>query len=55
MFLVQLHNESESESVSRSVMSDSLQPMHYSLPGSSVHGILKASILECVVIYQTLK
>ena len=30
-------------------MSDSLQP-HGSLPGSSVHGILQASILEWVAI-----
>ena len=27
-------------------MSDSLQPMDYSLPGSSVHGILQARTLE---------
>ena len=25
-------------------------PMNYSLPGSSVHGILQARILECVAI-----
>ena len=31
-----------------SVMSDSLQPMGYSLPGSSVYGILQARILEWV-------
>ena len=29
-----------------SVMSDSLQPMDYSLPVSSVHGIFQARILE---------
>ena len=41
----------ESESVSRSVVSDSLQPRGYSSqPGSSVHGILKARILEWVAI-----
>ena len=32
--------------VSHSVVSDSLQPMNCSLPGSSVHGILQARILE---------
>ena len=37
-------------SVSCSVMSDSLQPMDCSPPGSSVHGILQARILECVAI-----
>ena len=35
---------------SRLVMSDSLQPMNYRLPGSSVHGILQARILEWVAI-----
>ena len=34
----------------RSVMSDSLQPHGCSLPGSSVHGIVQARILEWVVI-----
>ena len=33
---------------SRSVMSDSWDPMDCSLPGSSVHGILQERILECV-------
>ena len=33
-------------SVSCSVMSDSLQPMDCSLPGSSVHGICQARVLE---------
>ena len=33
---------------SLSVMSDSLQPMDCRSPGSSVHGILQARILECV-------
>ena len=37
----------ESESVSHSVMSD---PMDCSLPGSSVHGILQARILEWVAM-----
>ena len=36
--------------VSCSVMSDSMRPMDYSLPGSSVHGILQARILEWVAI-----
>ena len=31
-----------------SVMSNSLQPMDYSLPRSSVHGIFQAEILEWV-------
>ena len=38
-------------SVSHSVMSDSLQPIDCSLPGSSLHGILQARILEWVAIY----
>ena len=32
------------------VMSTLCNPMDYSLPGSSVHGILQARILECVAI-----
>ena len=40
----------ESESVSHSVMSDSLQPYGISPPGSSVDGILQARILEWVAI-----
>ena len=39
-----------SESVSRPVVSDSLQPHDCGLPGSSVHGILQAIILEWVAI-----
>ena len=39
----------KSENVSRSV-SDSLRPMDCSPPGSSVHGILQARILEWVAI-----
>ena len=35
---------------SRSVTSDSRDPMNYSLPGSSVHGILQARILEWAAI-----
>ena len=37
--------------LSCSVMSNSLQPMDCSLPGSSVHGILQARILEWVAIH----
>ena len=36
--------------LSCSVVSDSLQPVECSLPGSSVHGILQARILEWVAI-----
>ena len=36
--------------ISRSVMSDSLQPMNCSPQGFSVHGILQARILECIAI-----
>ena len=35
---------------SLSVVSDSLQPMDCSLPGSSVHGIFQARVLEWVAI-----
>ena len=35
---------------SRSVMSDSLRPVDYSPPSSSVHGIFQARILEWVAI-----
>ena len=35
---------------SRSIVSDSCDPMDSSLPGSSVHGILQARILEWVAI-----
>ena len=37
-------------SESQSVLSDSCDPMDCSLPGSSVHGILQARILEWVAI-----
>ena len=42
-----------SDSVSHSVMSDSVRPhgLYYSLPGSSAHGILQARILELVAIF----
>ena len=33
-----------------SAMSDSVSPMDYSLPSSSVHGILQARILEWVAV-----
>ena len=36
--------------LSRSVMSDSLRPMNYSPPGSSVHGTFQARILAWVAI-----
>ena len=36
---------------SRSVVSSSATPMDCSLPGSSVHGISQARILEWVAIY----
>ena len=36
--------------ISRSVMSDSLCPMNCSLPGSPVHGIFQARVLEWVAI-----
>ena len=39
----------ESESESHSVMSDSLQPLDCSLPGSSVHWILQVRILEWLI------
>ena len=40
----------ESENVSHSVMTDSLQPHGLYPPGPSVHGILQARILEWVAI-----
>ena len=40
----------KSEHVSLSVVSDSLRPMDCSPPGSSVHGILQARILEWVAM-----
>ena len=38
------------ESVSYSVVSDSLGPMDCSPPGSSVHRVLQASVLEWIAI-----
>ena len=44
-------HESEKWKWSRSVVSDSRDPMDYSLPGSSVHGIFQAKELEwCAII-----
>ena len=39
-------HESEKWKWSHSVVSDSSDPMDFSLPGSSVHGILQAKVLE---------
>ena len=39
-------HESEKWKWSRSVVSDSSDPMDYSLPGSSIHGIFQAKVLE---------
>ena len=39
-------HESEKWKWSRSVVSDSSNPMDCSLPGFSIHGILQASVLE---------
>ena len=36
--------------INHSVVSDSLRPINYSLPGSSVHEISQAKILEWVAI-----
>ena len=43
-------NESEKWKWSRSVVSDSSDPMDCSLPGSSTHGIFQARVLEGVAI-----
>ena len=40
----------ESKSVSHSVVSDSATPWNCSLPGSSLHGIFQARILEWVAV-----
>ena len=40
----------KSESASHSVMSDSLQPQGLYPPGSSVHGIFQARILESIAM-----
>ena len=39
-------HESENSKWSSSVMSDSSDPMDWSLPGSSIHGIFQAKVLE---------
>ena len=44
LFCALLTQESE-RNVSRSIVSDSCDPMDCNLPGSSVHGILQARIL----------
>ena len=50
----EIHNydllDIESESVSRSIVPNSLQPHDCSPPGSSIHGIFQARILERVAI-----
>ena len=43
-------HESEKWKWSRSVASNSSRPMDCSLPGSSVHGIFQARVLECGAI-----
>ena len=48
--LILSSTHSESESVSCSVESDSLDPIDSSLPGSSVLGILQVRILEWVAM-----
>ena len=45
-------HESEKWKRSRSVVSDSSDPMDCSLPGSSIHGIFRARVLEWGAIYQ---
>ena len=45
-----LDSKKKVESISCSITSNSWRPMDYSLPGSSVHGILQARILEWVAI-----
>ena len=48
---VTLHTQSQKVSVSHSAVSSSVRPHRlYSLPGSSVHGILQERILEWVAI-----
>ena len=49
-FFALISEEDEKVSVSCSVLSDSLRPHGLSLPGSSVHGIIQARILEWVAI-----
>ena len=47
-------HESEKWQWSRSVVSDSSDPMDCSLPGSFVHGILQVRILEWIMLHRTL-
>ena len=49
-YLFKYFVEIENERASRSVVSDSLRPRGHNSPGSSVHGILQARILEWVAI-----
>ena len=54
---IHLHNRKHIftyESVSRSVVPNSLQPMDCSPPGSSVHGIFQARIQEWFAAHQAL-
>ena len=48
-------HESEKWKGSRSVVSDSSDPMDYSLPGSSIHGIFQAKVLEWGAILDIVK
>ena len=48
---IKKQTQMESESISRSVVSDSFDPMDCSSPVSSVHGILQTRILECITIH----
>jgi len=50
MYHFGVHNIYESESVLWSIVSTLWDPVDCRLPGSSVHGILQARILECVAI-----
>ena len=50
LFLPLLFNTVLDISISHSVVSDSFNPMDYSPPDSSVHGIIQARILERIAI-----
>ena len=49
-FYTSLHSLGEKVRVSCSVMSDICDPMDYRPPGSSVHGILQAKVLDLAAI-----
>ena len=51
LFLTNLFNMSESESEVAQSCPTLCDPMDCSLPGSSLHGILQARVLECVAIF----